>query len=87
MSGLPWIDAATIEALLPMGDAIDVIEATLAAGLDTSADPARSVVPIARGQLLLMPSETPGAVGVKVVALAPANPPSGCPASRPCTCC
>jgi len=79
MSSLPWIDAARIASLLTMAQAVDVIEAALAAGLDTSADPARSVVPVAHGQLLLMPSQTHDAVGVKLASVAPGNPELGLP--------
>ena len=79
MSSLPWIDAARIASLLTMTQAVDVIEAALAAGLDTSADPARSVVPVAHGQLLLMPSQTHDAVGVKLASVAPGNPELGLP--------
>lgn len=79
MSGPPWIDAARMAALLPMREAIDVLDAALAGGLDTSADPPRSVVPVAHGQLLLMPSQAADAVGVKLASVAPGNPALGLP--------
>jgi ornithine cyclodeaminase/alanine dehydrogenase-like protein (mu-crystallin family) len=68
-----WIDAETVNALLPMRAAIDSLEAALAAGLDTSADPPRDVIDTRRGQLLLMPSEIADRVGVKIVSVAPGN--------------
>jgi ornithine cyclodeaminase/alanine dehydrogenase-like protein (mu-crystallin family) len=68
-----WIDAETVNALLPMRAAIDSLEAALAAGLDPSADPPRDVIDTRRGQLLLMPSEIADRVGVKIVSVAPGN--------------
>ena len=68
-----WIDAETVNALLPMRAAIDSLEAALAAGLDPSADPPRDVIDTRRGQLLLMPSEIDDRVGVKIVSVAPGN--------------
>ena len=68
-----WIDAETVNALLPMRAAIDTLEAALAAGLDPSADPPRDVIDTRRGQLLLMPSEIADRVGVKIVSVAPGN--------------
>lgn len=74
MSGLPYLDAQRLTALVPMADAIGVLEAVLRDGFGAATEPARSVVPVAAGQLLLMPSHTAAAVGVKVVSVAPANP-------------
>ena len=68
-----WIDAETVNALLPMRAAIDTLEAALAAGLDPSADPPRDVIDTRRGQLLLMPSEIADRVGVKIVSVATGN--------------
>jgi ornithine cyclodeaminase/alanine dehydrogenase-like protein (mu-crystallin family) len=68
-----WIDAETVNALLPMRAAIDSLEAALAAGLDPAADPPRDVIDTRRGQLLLMPSEIADRVGVKIVSVAPGN--------------
>jgi ornithine cyclodeaminase len=56
-----------------MREAIDSLEAALAAGLDPSADPPRDVIDTRRGQLLLMPSEIADRVGVKIVSVAPGN--------------
>jgi ornithine cyclodeaminase len=76
---LPWIDAATLERLLPAADAVEAVEAALRGGLDPSKDPPRGVVDTAHGQLLLMPAETSDGVGVKVTSVAPANPARGLP--------
>ncbi|HNJ98837.1 MAG TPA: ornithine cyclodeaminase family protein [Ilumatobacteraceae bacterium] len=74
MSGLPYLDARRLADLVPMADAIEVLEVVLRGGFDAATDPARCAVPVAAGQLLLMPSQTSLAVGVKVVSVAPANP-------------
>jgi len=74
----PYLDAALIGAV-PPHEAIDAITQALADGLDPAADPARAVVPVSAGQLLLMPGEAAGYAGVKVVAVAPDNPAHGLP--------
>jgi ornithine cyclodeaminase len=79
MSSLPWIEAAELARLLPMADAVDVLERALLDGLDPSADPPRGAVATAAGQLLLMPAETSAGVGVKLTSVAPANPARGLP--------
>lgn len=76
---LPWFDAARVERLLPMADAIEAMSSALRDGFDPATDPARSVVGTRRGHLLLMPSEVDGAVGVKVASVAPDNPAQGRP--------
>jgi ornithine cyclodeaminase/alanine dehydrogenase-like protein (mu-crystallin family) len=56
------------------------VEAALRGGLDPIAEPPRSVVQLAHGQFLLMPSEAGEAsAGVKVVTVAPGNPTRGLP--------
>jgi ornithine cyclodeaminase/alanine dehydrogenase-like protein (mu-crystallin family) len=74
-----WIDAESVARLLPMPDAIDVLETALADGLDPSADPPRTVLGTRHGQLLLMPAETKERVGVKIVSVAPGNAEQGLP--------
>ncbi|MEV0386124.1 ornithine cyclodeaminase family protein [Nonomuraea sp. NPDC050643] len=79
MSGLPYLDAATLERLVPMGRAVTVLEDALRAGLDPEATPQRPVVDVPAGQLLLMPASTGRYVGVKAVSIAPGNPGRGLP--------
>lgn len=62
-----------------MAAAIDAVRQALLAGLDPGADPARAVVPVTHGQLLLMPAEWDDFVGVKVASVAPDNPAAGLP--------
>ncbi|UBU09747.1 ornithine cyclodeaminase family protein [Nonomuraea gerenzanensis] len=79
MSGLPYLDAAAVERLVPMGRAVDVLEEALRAGLDPEATPRRPIVDLPAGQLLLMPAATRRYAGVKAVSIAPANPERGLP--------
>lgn len=73
-----FIDAAGVAALGPAA-AVQAISNALRGGLDPATDPARVSVDLTKGQLLLMPSQTPAAVGVKVVTVAPDNPNRGLP--------
>lgn len=77
--GLPYLDAATVERLVPMGRAVAVLEEALRAGLDPEETPQRPVVDVTAGQLLLMPAATRRYAGVKVVSIAPGNPERGLP--------
>jgi ornithine cyclodeaminase/alanine dehydrogenase-like protein (mu-crystallin family) len=76
---LPVIGGEQLRSLLPPAAAVEAIEEALRAGLDPAADPARTVVEMRSGQLLLMPTETACAAGVKIVSVAPANPARGLP--------
>ena len=81
MSGtgaIPFLDAAAVARLSPL-QAVDALEAALRAGLDPEADPPRGSVSAEAGEVLLMPSSAPGAVGVKLVTVAPGNPDRGRP--------
>jgi ornithine cyclodeaminase len=60
-------DAEAIARRLPHAAAVDALEAALRGGLDPEADPPRSFVPAARGELLVMPSAAGGELGVKLV--------------------
>jgi ornithine cyclodeaminase/alanine dehydrogenase-like protein (mu-crystallin family) len=79
MTDIPWLDERTITSLLPMADAVAVIEDALKAGFDPATDPARTGVSTMHGELLLMPSEVGSRVGVKVASVSPDNPKNGLP--------
>ncbi|MFB4280167.1 ornithine cyclodeaminase family protein [Nonomuraea sp. MTCD27] len=79
MSGLPYLDAATLERLVPVGRAVTVLEDALRAGLDPEATPPRPIVDVPAGQLLLMPASMRRYVGVKAVSIAPGNAELGLP--------
>lgn len=85
-AAVPWFDAERVAALLPMSAAIDALEAALVAGLDPAAGPPRVIVDTEHGQLLMMPAESVGRVGVKLVTVAPGNADRGLPGSRASTC-
>src|SRR4029453_18596832 len=75
-----FLDAAAIQAACPPRAAVAAVEAALRGGLDPPGEPARSVVPVAQGQFLLMASEAAAtSAGVKVVTVAPGNPTLGLP--------
>jgi ornithine cyclodeaminase/alanine dehydrogenase-like protein (mu-crystallin family) len=73
------LDAAEVTAALPMAVAVEAVRAALCDGLDPAADPARAVVPVEHGQLLLMPAQWGAFAGVKVATVAPGNPDAGLP--------
>jgi ornithine cyclodeaminase len=74
---LPVIDAAELRRALPMGAAIDALGSAFGAPLPSA--PLRSHVETPLGSLLLMPSSSAEALGVKLVTLTPANPGRGLP--------
>ncbi len=74
---LRWISDEQIYARLSFGDAARAVQHALANGLDPASDPPRGVVDVTSGQLLLMPSEGSGYVGVKIASVAPSNPSLG----------
>lgn len=59
--------------------AVEALRAALRDGLDPEAGPARSVVPVSHGQVLLMPAEWGRYAGVKIATVAPDNPARGLP--------
>jgi ornithine cyclodeaminase len=79
MSGLPYLDAATVARLVPVADAVQILEDALKAGLDPERTPQRPVVELPAGQLLLMPAAAGRYAGVKAATVAPANPGRGLP--------
>ncbi|MFI6427155.1 ornithine cyclodeaminase family protein [Promicromonospora sp. NPDC050880] len=81
MSAPLVLDAAAVAAACPPADAVAAIVAALRGGLDPAADLPRQAVPVAAGELLLMPSDGGGRahVGIKVATVAPANPGRGVP--------
>ena len=64
---------------LTLTGAVSAVESALINGFDPSSDPQRGVVDVSAGQLLIMPSRTGTAVGVKIATVAPGNPSSGLP--------
>jgi len=74
---LPVIDAQDLRRALPMAAAIDALEAAFRGPLPEA--PLRSHVETASGSLLLMPSSSREALGVKLVTVTPANPDRGLP--------
>jgi ornithine cyclodeaminase/alanine dehydrogenase-like protein (mu-crystallin family) len=76
---LPVLDATAVAAALPMPAAITVLRAALRDGLDPAADPARTVISVQHGQLLLMPAQWGRYAGVKLATVAPDNAAKGRP--------
>lgn len=74
LSGLPWFSAEAISSRVPISTAIAAIESVLKYGHDPAVDAPRTIVDTAHGQLLLMPAESGGALGVKIASVAPKNP-------------
>ena len=79
---LPFLDADAIRAAVPIADMLDAVDAAyrdVAAGRDRS--PIRSRVPLAGGDLLLMPGVREGGAGasVKLVTVMPENAARGLP--------
>jgi ornithine cyclodeaminase/alanine dehydrogenase-like protein (mu-crystallin family) len=75
--GPPWISGAEIFARVSFGDAVRAVQRDLRAGLDPATDFDRGILGVARGQLLLMPTESSDFIGVKVATVAPDNPALG----------
>jgi ornithine cyclodeaminase len=64
---LPFLAAGDVAQRLPPLAAIDALEAALLAGLDPEAEPPRSMLALAGGELLVMPSAASGHAVVKLV--------------------
>ena len=54
--------------------AADALEAALVGGLDPEAGPARTIVPVGEGELLVMPAAAGPVAAVKLVSVGPAEP-------------
>lgn len=72
------LDAAAVNRLSPAA-AVAAITATLESGFDPAADIPRGIIDLAHGQLLVMPTEASGYMGIKVASVAPGNPEQGLP--------
>ena len=66
---LPFLSAADVDRRLDVAGAADALEAALRAGFDPEADPPRSAVGLAGGELLVMPSAAGGHAAVKLVSV------------------
>lgn len=70
MTGPVLLDGPATRAAISPAQATAAIRDALAGGLDPAADPDRRSVPVPGGELLMMPSVLPGAVGIKVLTVA-----------------
>lgn len=71
------IDADSLRARLDMAGAVRALQSALRSGYDPDDDPARTIVDVGRGQLLIMPGRVGPLVGQKLVSVAPGNPARG----------
>ncbi|MBA3780863.1 MAG: ornithine cyclodeaminase family protein [Nocardioides sp.] len=78
-AAVPFYDASTIRDALRPRAAVQALADALHHGLDPAAAAPRSIVPVEHGELLLMPGECAGAVGVKIATAAPGNAALGLP--------
>jgi len=76
-AALPWISADEVFARVSVGAGMRAVQRDLRAGLDPAHDFRRSILDLAGGQLLLMPTQSPEFVGIKVATVAPGNPSLG----------
>ncbi|GAB3135485.1 ornithine cyclodeaminase family protein [Marisediminicola antarctica] len=76
-AGPPWISAEQVFGRVGFGDAAAALGRALKQGLEPESDFARSILAVARGQLLIMPSASSEFVGVKIATVAPGNPALG----------
>ncbi|MGC3955942.1 MAG: ornithine cyclodeaminase family protein [Propionicimonas sp.] len=74
-----WIGADEILRRISPDAARRLLSEALAGGFDPAGDSPRSGPRLGSGQLLIMPSQTADAVGVKVLSVAPENPARGLP--------
>jgi ornithine cyclodeaminase len=69
-----FITAEEIAHSFSFLSAVNAIEEALLGGLDPAGDLPRSILPIEKGELLLMPSTSVEGSGIKVLTIAPNNP-------------
>ena len=69
-----FITADEIQNSFSFTSAVEAIEAALRGGLDPAADLPRSILPIEKGELLVMPASSVEGSGIKVLTIAPNNP-------------
>lgn len=74
MSPIPSLSAAALRDRVPTITAIQSLQRALRDGVDTSCAAPATTVPLASGDLHLMPAEAFGFAGTKVLAIAPDNP-------------
>jgi ornithine cyclodeaminase len=68
------ISAAEIIKNFTFLGAVTAIEEALKGGLDPASDLQRSILPIEKGELLLMPATSAEGSGIKILTIAPNNP-------------
>ncbi len=71
---IPHIDGATIRDLVRPSDAVQALREAIQDGLRPEHGRPRITQPLTAGELLLMPSESGSATGIKVITVAPGNP-------------
>ena len=76
-TALPFISADEVFARVSFADAIKAYHRDLKAGLDPSKDLPKHIEDLTNGQVLLMPTQSPEFLGVKIVTVAPDNPDHG----------
>ncbi len=67
---LPFLDPGAVS----VAAAADALEAALEAGLDPEAQPARTILPVGEGELLVMPAAFGPVAAVKLVTVGPTEP-------------
>lgn len=76
---IPYLDATTLDKLVPMAEATALLADALASGVAPGHSPQRSIIDVPSGELLLMPSASTAGVGVKLSTVAPDNGTHGLP--------
>lgn len=74
-----WIDATEVAQRIDPDRGRRLLVEALRGDLDPADDPPRAAVPAGQGHLLVMPSATSAAAGVKVASVSPDNPGRGLP--------